>query len=150
MPDRNSIVFGWGKEDEQKDSRGNVQRGFRPTFLDTLNKGREISLSDDKISAIPISKTNEDNMKPDDKKVVPNGFRIQLMASSSVEKVRNEKKSIESKLDIAVYVYYDKPYYKICVGDYISHEDAEKELEKIRESGYPDAWIVSSKVFIDK
>ncbi len=117
------------------------------TFLDTLNRGKELNLA--KSEVVPISAGKETG-SPQKKKVNPNGYRIQLMASSSEEMVRSEKRSIEKNLQLTVYIDFDEPYYKVYVGDYVSKRSANRALSKIKESGYPDAWIVKSKVFVDE
>ncbi len=120
---------------------------IKMTFLDTLNNGKELYLTDDDIVSIsqPQQKT-----APEGKIVVPDGYRIQLMASSSEETVRIKKKSIEKELRVDVYIVFDKPYYKVYVGNYTTRRAAERMLKKVKQSGYSDAWIVKSKVFIDE
>lgn len=123
------------------------RKSVSETYLDTLNRGKEISLIRDSIST---GVSQKENSAPAGKKSVPDGYRIQLMALSSMEAVRAKKNTIEKELQLTVYVDYDKPYYKIYVGDYTKRKDAEKALNKIKQSGYPDAWVVKSKVFVDK
>lgn len=139
-------LFG-GKEKDQTDAQFAVYKQVKPTFLDTLNRGKELSLIDDNILSIAPS---QDSPTPTGKKIIPNGFRIQLMASNSIETVRARKKTIELGLQLNVYIVFNEPYYKIFVGDYTKRNDAEKALRKIKGNGYPDAWIVKSKVFVDE
>ena len=117
------------------------------TYLDTLNRGKEISLISDTIST---GLSEKKDTAPAGKKVVPEGYRIQVLALTSMEAARAKKSAIESDLQLDVYIDFDKPYYKMYVGNYTSRKDAEKALNMIKESGYPDAWIVKSKVFIDE
>ena len=117
------------------------------TFLDTLNKGKELYLSGSDI--ISISQPQQKTV-PQGKKEVPDGYRIQLMASSSEETIRNKKKSIEKELRTDVYIVFDAPYYKVYIGNYTTRRAAERALNKVKQSGYSDAWIVKSKVFIDE
>lgn len=129
-----------GKKKEILDEQDIVE-----TYLDTLNRGREASLIDDRITA-PIERDAE-TMVAETKKSV-NGFRIQLMASSSLEKLRMKKDVIESKLNMKVYIEHDEPYYKVYAGDFTERGKADKALVKVKESGYSDAWIVKTRVFV--
>lgn len=138
-----SAVYGKERRGRRKDSRASVST---TTFLDTLNRGKELHLRKNDI--VSVAQPGQDVI-PGGKKMVPNGYRIQLMASSSEETVTAQKKRIEQSLGVAVYITYDQPYYKVYAGDYTTRRDAEKALEKIKQSGYPDAWIVKSKVFVD-
>jgi hypothetical protein len=117
------------------------------TYLDTLNRGQELSLID---SDIPPDM--EEGRETDAEKVkkTVDGFRIQLMASTSVEKLRMKKKAIEKELKLKIYIEHDEPYYKVYAGDFTQRNRADKALVKVKESGYPDAWIVKTKVFVEE
>ena len=123
------------------------QKPVVETYLDTLNRGKEISLISDTIST---GLSEKKDAPPAGKKIVPEGYRIQVLALTSMEAARAKKSAIESKLQLDVYIDFDKPYYKMYVGNYTNRKDAEKALNMIKESGYPDAWIVKSKVFVDE
>jgi|WetSurMetagenome_2_1015567.scaffolds.fasta_scaffold00462_13 hypothetical protein len=114
------------------------------TFLDTLNRGREISLTDrDFIPIVPESASASDKNGTAE---VPNGFRVQCFASSQIERVRAEQKALESKVRYPVYIVFATPYYKLQVGDFVKRVDADDAAAKIKELGYADAWVVRTKV----
>lgn len=122
------------------------------TFLDTLNKGKELTLG----KQGPV-KQNTDSVvrlpevvKTAEKKETSEGFRIQIIASSSETLIREKKQTVEKKLRTEANIEFDNPYYKLYVGKYSDRSSAEKALVTIRQSGYTDAWIVKSKVFIDQ
>ncbi len=123
------------------------KKTVQETYLDTLNRGREVSLVPD--SSATLLPAKKDTI-PSGKKVFPEGFRIQLLASSSIEAVRAKKRTIEEELALTVYVDFDAPYYKVYVGDYKTRKEAEAALLKIKQAGYPDAWIVKAQVFVDQ
>ncbi len=123
------------------------QKQVVETYLDTLNRGKEISLMSDSISS---GLSPQKDAAPSGKKIVHEGYRIQVLALTSMEAARAKKSVIESELQWDVYIDYDKPYYKMYVGNYTNRKDAEKALNKIKQFGYPDAWIVKSKVFVDE
>ena len=140
------MLLGNSKGDKNKENETEKVVVYE-TYLDTLNRGKEMSLTND---SIITGISRKEDSAPEGKKILPDGYRIQLMALSSMEAVRDKKSIAEEELQLKVYIDYDKPYYKVYVGDYINRKDAEKALNIIKQSGYPDAWIVKSKVFVDK
>lgn len=141
-----SVSFGKDFPDRKGSKSEPGASAGKLTFLDTLNKGKELNLAGEDV--VPISAKKE-NASQKAQRVKSNGYRIQLMASSSEETVRAKKKSVERELKLNVYIDFDEPYYKVYVGDYTSRRSANKALSQIKQSGYPDAWIVKSKVFVD-
>jgi len=118
------------------------------TYLDTLNRGREISLPDKSFSPI-FSETTAASAQSGGAGAteVPNGFRVQVIASSQIEKVRSEQKSLESRVSYPLYVIVTPPYYKLVAGDFVKRAEADAAVAKLKELGYPDAWVVRSKVW---
>jgi septal ring-binding cell division protein DamX len=77
---------------------------------------------------------------------VPNGFRVQVIASSQIEKVRAEQKALESRVSYPLYIIVTPPYYKLVAGDFVKRSEADAAALKLKEFGYADAWVVRSKV----
>lgn len=117
------------------------------TYLDTLNAGQELSIAAEDLATRESSMRRKSGASGDSREVTPDGFRIQILASTSLETIREKKLRIESGLVMRAYVGFEEPYYKLCVGDFPGRDEAEEALVRIREQGYPDAWIVHSKVF---
>ncbi len=135
----------------KKDKTADEQLQIEQTYLDTLNQGQELSLTDKKM---PPSDVKEEKVKVEksDVEEIKNkvdGFRIQLMASTDIEKLRAKKDAIESELNLKIYIEHDEPYYKVYAGDFTKRGKADKALVKVKESGYPDAWIVRTKVIVN-
>lgn len=120
------------------------------TFIDTLNLGNEVCLADKKNQTILQENNNKTKGNQSNSGKMPKGYKIQLLASSSVETIRLKKKNAESGLNLHVYILHDKPYYKMYAGNFKDRRSAEKALRRIKENGYPDAWIVKPKVFVDE
>jgi hypothetical protein len=122
------------------------QRVVQPTYLDTLNAGRELRLSDDDFGAVarPPDTASASPSRPTAE--MAEGFRIQCVASSDIEAVRARKKAVGTSLGYPTYIVYEKPYYKLHVGDFAARKDAESALARVKKAGYPEAWIVRSKV----
>ncbi len=117
------------------------------TFLDTLDRGREIRLTEADFNPI-IAETASVSGEKNGKAEVPNGFRIQCFASSQIERVRAEQKILESKVRYPVYIVFAEPYYKLLVGDFVRRTDAVAAASKLKGLGYPDAWVMRTKVWV--
>ena len=114
------------------------------TFLDTLNRGKEIALSEGDLPAIEVAPAASVG-----KQVGADGaeehFRIQILASSQVDMARKEKVSAETALKHPVFMVSEQSLYKLYVGDFKTKAEAEATLPEVRKAGYKDAWVVSTK-----
>lgn len=111
------------------------------TFLDTINRGKEITLSNSDFEKGTSSSSNA--------AVYQNQasiyYKIQLFASSQIETVREQKREIENVIKLPLFISFESPYYKLLAGNFTQRTEAEEELKKIKKLGYTDAWIVSTK-----
>ena len=115
------------------------------TYLDTLNAGREAVLTERDFArvqlATPVPAESARAIAP------ANGFRIQCLVTSQIDRARIEQKTAEAKTRQPVYIIYQEPYYKVHIGDFTRRESAEELLQKMRKDlGYPDAFIIVSPV----
>ncbi len=86
---------------------------------------------------------------PDNEKV--DGFRVQIFSTKNLENATQAKAIAEEQfatLNLHCYLEFDSPYYKVRVGDFKTREEAEHYRDIIRSMGYPNAWIVKTKVFL--
>ena len=74
------------------------------------------------------------------------GFRIQVLATSSQEKADALKTELHSFYPNEVYVIFEDPNYKVRIGNCSDRDEAEMLLLKVQELGYPTAWIVSTTI----
>jgi hypothetical protein len=74
------------------------------------------------------------------------GFRVQIFASSTEENAGNVASDAREVFDDRVYVEYIAPYYKVRVGDYLTHEEVEPLKNKALSLGYRGAFIVETMV----
>ncbi|MFH0779021.1 MAG: SPOR domain-containing protein [Candidatus Eisenbacteria bacterium] len=74
------------------------------------------------------------------------GFRVQVFASSSLEKADEVAKEMRARFRERVYVEYSAPLYKIRMGDFATKEEASLFREKLVEAGYEGAWVVEALV----
>jgi hypothetical protein len=115
------------------------------TFLDTLNRGKEFSLSEKDFKSV-LPDSTDISFEKDGKEVSSDGFRIQCFASSQIERIRSEQKVLESKAKYPIYIVFNTPYYKLLLGDFVKKSDADNALAKLKELGYPDAWVARSRI----
>jgi hypothetical protein len=125
-----------------------------PTFLDTLNKGKEVSLSDTDFSQQVTQPAAPQTAVPDtahptgtavsrqDAGVVPSRFKIQILAGTQEQQVKKEKITLAVKVKIPLSISFETPYYKLFAGDFAQHSEAEAWCSQLKDMGYKDAWIV--------
>jgi len=118
------------------------------TYIDTLNKGKELSLFNN--FSVNNGEVHEKAIIPGSKEKIVDGFRIQLMVASSKEKLEAQKKNIELKLNLKLYILHDAPFYKLYAGDFTEKKKADEELIKVKSSGFGDAWVTKAKVVVDR
>ncbi len=137
------------QEDEKAEDSTVQQTRYEPpaspvqlTFLDTLNRGNEITLENtdfQKEESVPVSEVVLNQAEA----VVR--YKIQLFASSQIETVRELKRQIETKVNLPLSISFESPYYKLLAGNFLQRAEAEKHLKNIKSLGYTDAWIISTK-----
>ena len=89
-----------------------------------------------------------------DKVGTMNGYRIQIIAvtgASSKAQAETSYNSFTAQFpDIAAYITFAEPFFRVRVGNYHTRLQAYKELLIVQES-FPDAFIISDKIScIDK
>jgi hypothetical protein len=129
------------------DAHARYSAGSGQTFLDTLNRGKEIALAADDLPAIEMTPAATDAQPAQQHNANTGGetrFRIQILASSQVDMVRKEKINAENAVDQPVFMASEQSLFKLYVGEFKTKAEAEAELPKIRKK-YPDAWIVNTK-----
>ena len=69
-------------------------------------------------------------------------YRIQLVVTGSLEKAEETITSLQTKTGYRVFYEQNGNLYKVFVGLFQEESQAREELEKMRQLGYPDAWLV--------
>ena len=77
---------------------------------------------------------------------IASGYRVQIFASSSLEKAEQVAGKARSLFSERVYVEYSAPLYRVRVGNFASKEDALRFKEKAVQSGYDGAWVVEALI----
>ncbi|MFQ6613016.1 MAG: SPOR domain-containing protein [Fidelibacterota bacterium] len=85
-------------------------------------------------------------IQPDTVREITEGFRVQVLATRSVEKADSLRLVLEQQYEIPVYVTFEAPNYKLRLGDFIDRPSAEQLRKRLGRSGYPSAWIIRTRI----
>ncbi len=89
----------------------------------------------------------EDTLKAPESQLVL-GYRVQICATPDEQEARSYLHEALLKFpDQGVYLTFDSPYYKVRVGDCKSRFEAEELQKRVQKNGFPDAWVVRTKVY---
>lgn len=69
-------------------------------------------------------------------------YKIQLMALSDEAEVLTRIAQIKNQIEESVFYQKVNSLFKIYVGPYKTRGKADKTLQKVRNAGFPDAWVV--------
>ncbi len=78
------------------------------------------------------------------------GFRIQIMMLENADTAQKVRQEAEELFNIGVYVDFEPAFYKVRIGDFTDRFQAEVTLEIVRSKGYRDAFVVTSKVWVER
>lgn len=121
------------------------KKNINMTFLDSLNRGKEVSVSKVEQGEIEMTRTNASQQKENAQEI----YRIQILASSQVDLVHSEKDKLGYSTSLPLVILYDNPFYKLFAGSFKTKSEAESRLPGIKELGYEDAWIVNTGSYSD-
>lgn len=74
------------------------------------------------------------------------GFRVQVFATGDEETAEAVREAGQRKIGMPAYTELVDGLYKVRVGDCLTREDAETVLQRCKDAGYGDAWIVETRV----
>ena len=69
-------------------------------------------------------------------------YKIQIIAMGSEERAREITADIKQKMNLSAFYEKSGNLFKVFVGYFNVEQEARNALEKIREGGFPDAWLV--------
>jgi cell division protein FtsN len=119
--------------------------------VDRVETFEEMPVSDDAIDVENVEPVYEEPVPTPgaeaDRKTME-GYRVQVLASGNKESADALRSQVEAKVGEAAYVELVDGVYKVRVGDCPSRGEAEALLERCRNAGFQDAWIVSCTVFM--
>jgi hypothetical protein len=96
---------------------------------------------------VPVDTSKIDSLiSPDSTKASPavktGKYKIQLVATAAQEKAEEIVRNLQSQTTSRVFYEESGNLYKVYVGFFEEENQAREELEKLRQLGYPDAWLV--------
>ncbi|NOZ57631.1 MAG: SPOR domain-containing protein, partial [Calditrichaeota bacterium] len=93
------------------------------------------------------TQTTQDTLQSAESQLVL-GYRVQICATPDEQEARSYLHEAILKFpDQGVYLTFDSPYYKVRVGDCKSRFEAEELQKLVQKNGFPDAWVVRTKVY---
>jgi len=78
--------------------------------------------------------------------IILEGYRVQVLATQSLEKAGKLKEFLSRKYGSEVYIKFEAPNYKVRIGNFISKSEAEELRTYFNSTGYPQAWIIRSRI----
>jgi hypothetical protein len=69
-------------------------------------------------------------------------FKVQVYSTKSFEDAQQYSSSIKNMFPEGVSVEYQVPYYKVQVGQFNNSSDGQFFLEKVKQLGFENAWLV--------
>jgi hypothetical protein len=132
----------------------------KPSIFETLtdnadkSKGTVILTQDDRIKDLVLRKKEKD-IKNKSFATTP-GFRVQVFSSNEQKTAKTQAYKIEEKIkekfpEMAVYVSYFSPFWKVRVGDCLSNveaQDLRDDLKKEFPEYQQETYIVKDQVLV--
>ncbi len=81
---------------------------------------------------------------------IGNGYRVQIIQTTDPEEAKNVQRDALLRFNYDVYRVFNPPFYKIRVGDFINWRDAEKVQVLAIQRGFRDAWVIRTKINLNK
>ncbi|MBT3947439.1 MAG: SPOR domain-containing protein [Candidatus Marinimicrobia bacterium] len=95
---------------------------------------------------IPREDLKNSNKKPDSTQVIVEGFRVQVLATSTRENAEQLRRTLVTLYTEDIYIIFEAPNYKVRMGNFIDRRNAETLRQILVKSGYPSAWIIRTRI----
>ena len=95
---------------------------------------------------IPREDLKNSNNKPDSTQVIVEGFRVQVLATSTRENAEQLRRTLVTLYTEDIYIIFEAPNYKVRMGNFIDRRNAETLRQILVKSGYPSAWIIRTRI----
>ena len=82
----------------------------------------------------------------DSSQIIIEGFRVQVLASSSQENADRLRYELAIEYGKDIYIVFDAPNYKVRIGNFIDRRLAEKLRLELINKGYPSSWIIRTRI----
>ncbi len=108
-----------------------------------LKQIKTILFSDEKVF-------EEDPGRREHQYIETSGYRIQLISTQNLQEALKVKEKANSLFNLPVYVDFESPNYKVRLGNYKDHDEAQQFQKRMQNNGFSHAWVVPSKIIIVK
>ena len=82
----------------------------------------------------------------DSSQMIIEGFRVQVLATSSQENADRLRYELAIEYGKDIYIVFDAPNYKVRIGNFIDRRLAEKLRLELINKGYPSSWIIRTRI----
>ena len=82
----------------------------------------------------------------DSSQVIIEGFRVQVLATSSQENADRLRDELAIEYGKNIYIVFEAPNYKVRIGNFIDRRLAEKLRLELINKGYPSSWIIRTRI----
>ena len=82
----------------------------------------------------------------DSSQVIIEGFRVQVLATSSQENADRLRYELAIEYGKDIYIVFEAPNYKVRIGNFIDRRLAEKLRLELINKGYPSSWIIRTRI----
>jgi cell division septation protein DedD len=108
----------------------------------------EVPLSEEEVLGEDVEISPEESVlaPPVPEEPTVPGFRVQVFATSDQETADAVREAARHKLGLPAYIEVVDELYKVRIGDCYDREEAEAVLQRCKDAGYGDSWIVETQV----
>ena len=82
----------------------------------------------------------------DSSQIIIEGFRVQVLATSSQENAERLRYELAIEYGKDIYIVFEAPNYKVRIGNFIDRRLAEKLRLELINKGYPSSWIIRTRI----
>ena len=82
----------------------------------------------------------------DSSQIIIEGFRVQVLATSSQENADRLRYELAIEYGKDIYIVFEAPNYKVRIGNFIDRRLAEKLRLELINKGYPSSWIIRTRI----
>ncbi len=127
------ISYVLGQENKEKFNPDKLN-DYQPEWPVLLNQTTDNTSHETRIS------------KKESEKSEINGYRIQLLATTSAAEADSFETEIRKFIQDKIYIIFEAPNYKVRMGNFLHRSNAQRSLDEIHAIGYRQAWVVRTRI----
>ena len=75
------------------------------------------------------------------------GYRIQIYTGREASAAHRLESEARGSCPLTVYLSFEAPQYKVRLGDFATRDEALEWCDRLKRSGFNDAWVVRTTIF---